>query len=81
MAEVGLTTSGPARAGASYGSQWNRFVSWSQALGGRFLPASPQDVVAYLEDRSATGAKSSTLRVAAAAIARNHRDAGHLLRR
>ena len=40
------------------------------------MPASPEDVAAYLEDRSGTGARPSTLRVAAAAIARNHKDAG-----
>ena len=40
------------------------------------MPASPEDVAAYLEDRSETGARPSTLRVVAAAIARNHKDAG-----
>ena len=45
-------------------------------MGTRSLPASPEDVAAYLEDRSGSGAKPSTLRVAAFAIARNHRDAG-----
>ena len=33
-------------------------------------------MAAYLEDRSGTGARPSTLRVVAVAIARNHRDAG-----
>ena len=59
-----------------YVSQWNRFVTWSEESGRRSLPASPEDVAAYLEDRSETGARPSTLRVVAAAIARNHRDAG-----
>ena len=76
MAEVGPAKSRRARAGHSYASQWNRFVAWSQASGRRCLPASPEDVAAYLEDRSETGARPSTLRVAAAAIARNHKDAG-----
>ena len=40
------------------------------------LPASPEDVAAYLEDISETGGRPSTLRVAAAAIARNHKDSG-----
>ena len=40
------------------------------------MPASPKDVAAYLEDRLETGARPSTLRVVAAAIARNHKDAG-----
>ena len=76
MAEVGSATSRRTRTGDSYANQWNRFVAWSQASGRRSLPASPEDVAAYLEDRSETGARPSTLRVVAAAIARNHRDAG-----
>ena len=76
MAEVGLATSRQTRAGDSYANQWNRFVAWSKASGRGSLPASPQDVAAYLEDRSGTGARPSTLRVMAAAIAHNHRDAG-----
>ena len=76
MAEVGPATSRWTRTGDSYANQWNRFVAWSQASGRRSLPAAPEDVAAYLEDRSETGARPSTLRVVAAAIARNHRDAG-----
>ena len=76
MAETGSVTSPRSRTGANYASQWNHFVAWSQACGRRSLPASPEDVAAYLEDRSGTGARPSTLRVVAAAIARNHRDAG-----
>ena len=76
MAETGPATSRRTRAGDSYVSQWNRFVIWSEASGRRSLPASPEDVAAYLEGRSETGASPSTLRVVAAAIARNHRDAG-----
>ena len=76
MVEVGPATSRRARTGDSYANQWSHFVSWSQASGRRSLPASPEDVAAYLKDRSETGARPSTLRVAAAAIARNHKDAG-----
>ncbi len=76
MAETRPATSERTRTGASYASQWNRFVAWSQASGRCSLPASPADVAAYLEDRSDTGARPSTLRVAAAAIARSHKDAG-----
>ena len=76
MAELEQATTRRTRTGVNYASQWNRFVAWSQASGRRSLPASPEDVAAYLEDRSETGARPSTLRVAAAAIARNHRDAG-----
>ena len=76
MAEVGSATSQRAGTGDSYANQWNRFVAWSQASGRRSLPATPEDVAAYLEGRSETGARPSTLRVVAAAIARNHKDAG-----
>ena len=76
MVEAGPTTARGTRRGHSYASQWNSFVAWSEASGRSSLPASPEDVVAYLEDRFDTGARPSTLRVAAAAIARNHKDAG-----
>ena len=74
MAEVGQATSRRTR--DSYASQWNSFVAWSEASGRRSRPASPEDVASYLEDRSETGARPSTLRVAAVAIARNHKEAG-----
>ena len=76
MAELESARSRRASTGASYASQWNSFVAWSRASGRCSLPASPADVSAYLEDRSGTGARPSTLRVVAAAIARSHRDAG-----
>ena len=76
MAEVGQATTRRTRTGVNYASQWNHFVAWSRASGKCSLPASPEDVAAYLEDRSETGARPSTLRVVAAAIARNHKDAG-----
>ena len=64
------------RTGASYASQWNRFVAWCDASGSSSLPAAPEDVAAYLIDRRESGAKPSTLKVMVAAIARSHRDAG-----
>ena len=76
MAEVGSAASRSSKSRDSYANQWNRFVAWSQASGRRSLPASLEDVAAYLEDRSETGARPSTLRVAAFAIARSHEDAG-----
>ena len=78
MAEERPTTSGfdEKRTGASYASQWNRFVAWCEASGISSLPASPEDVAAYLKDRRESGAKPSTLKVAAATIARSHREAG-----
>ena len=75
MAEVGPVTSRRTRTGDSYANQWNRFVAWSQASGRRSLPASPEDVAAYLEDRSETGADersiSAKTSVAAAMRLRN----------
>ena len=76
MAELETATSRGTRTRDSYTNQWNRFVTWSEASGRCSLPASPADVAAYLEDRSETGARPSTLRVSTAAIARNHKDAG-----
>ena len=76
MVEAGPTTARGTRRGHSYASQWSSFVAWSEESGRSCLPASPEDVAAYLEDRSDTGARPSTLKVVAAAIARNHREAG-----
>ena len=76
MVEMGPAPSRRTRTRNSYASQWNSFVAWSEASGRRSLPAAPEDVAAYLEDRSESGARPSTLRVAAFAIARNHEDAG-----
>ena len=78
MAEDRPATSGfdRKRTGASYASQWNRFVAWCEASGRSSLPASPEDVAAYLKDKWESGAKPSTLKVVAAAITRNHKEAG-----
>ena len=78
MAKDKLATSGfdRKRTGASYASQWNRFVAWCEAWGRSSLPASPDDVSAYLKDRRESGARPSTLKVMAAAITRNHKEAG-----
>ena len=78
MAEDRIATTGfdSKRTGASYASQWNRFVAWCEESGSSSLPAAPEDVAAYLKDRWESGAKPSTLKVVAAAIARSHREAG-----
>ena len=52
MAEAGSATTRRTRTGLNYASQWNHFVAWSRASGKCSLPASPEDVAAYLEDRS-----------------------------
>ena len=78
MAEERPATSGldRKRTGASYASQWNRFVAWCEASGRSSLPASPEHVAAYIKDKWESGAKPSTLKVVAAAITRNHKEAG-----
>ena len=76
MTETGPARRWDSRRGASYVSQWNRFVAWSEASGRSSLPASPEDVADYLEERRGSGAKPSTLKVAAAAIARSHKELG-----
>ena len=76
MSEARMVTARQTTSRDSYANQWNRFVAWSGEAGRHSLPASPEDVAAYLEDRFESGARPSTLRVAAFAIARNHEDAG-----
>ena len=43
------------------------------------MPATRGDVAAYLENRAEAGARASTLKVAVAAIAHNHKNAGTIL--
>ena len=76
MVEDGPTTLGAKRSGTSYVHEWNRFVAWSESTGRPSLPATSEDVAAYLENRAEAGARASTIKVAAAAIAHNHKDAG-----
>ena len=78
MAQEGPATSGSGRkrSGASYVHEWKRFVAWSEAAGKRSLPATPEDVAAYLENRAQAGTRASTIKVVAAAIAHNQKDAG-----
>ena len=76
MAEDGSATSGRKRSGTSYVHEWNRFVAWSEAADRCSLPAAPEDVAAYLKNRAQAGASVSTIKVVAAAIAHNHKDAG-----
>ena len=59
----------------SYGYQWQSFVSWCVASGLSSLPVSSEHVVTYLLERVQHGARSSTLKVAAAAIAHAHTSA------
>ena len=56
----------------SYGYQWQSFQAWCVASGLNALPTSSENVVTYLRERAKGGARSSTLKVAAAAIAHAH---------
>ena len=76
MAEDRPETSGRKRSGASHVHEWKRVVAYSESAGTRSLPAASEDVAAYLENRAQAGVKVSTIKVVAAAIAYNHKDAG-----
>ena len=76
MAENRPSTSRRKSTSASYTHEWNRFVAWSEPSGGRSLPATPEEVAAYQEYRAQAGARASTIKVAPATIAHNHKEAG-----
>lgn len=60
-----------------YEYQWRTFADWFGRMDGRVpMPVPPSLVARYLSDRAAAGARPSTLRVIAAAIARQHADLG-----
>ena len=61
---------------ASYRSAWAAWRKWADAHGVPTLPAEPAAVAAYLTHR-AEGFRMPTVRMAAAAIAAEHRAAGH----
>ena len=50
--------------------------SLASASGNIPLPAEPSDIIEYLEERSAEGARPSTMKVIAAAIGRRHEQLG-----
>ena len=56
----------------TYRYQWEAFSNWCIGFGHLSLPARPADVREYLVFRHAQGARASTLKVAAAAIADMH---------
>lgn len=58
----------------SYAYLWDAFVLWCRDRHETAIPARPLTVLDYLEERFNHGAKPSTLRVIAAAIARRHSD-------
>lgn len=60
----------------TYKSAWRRFDAWCQARGACSLPAKPATVALYLTSRASQCA-SSTLTVAASAIADRHNSTGH----
>ena len=68
--------SSPVRMTRTYGYIWDNFVVWCKSSGRASLPAATEDVARYIRERADTGARPSTLRVIAAAIARRHDIAG-----
>ena len=61
---------------AAYRSAWATWQAWADEQGASALPAGPDTVSAYLAHRAAAGAKLATVRLAKAAIAAAHREAG-----
>ena len=70
------TTSATVRMTRTYAYIWDNFVAWCEASGRASLPAATKDVADHIRERADTGARPSTLRVIAAAIARRHDIAG-----
>ena len=62
--------------GTSYVYERNCFVAWCESKDRNSLPATPEDVAAYLDERSEAGPKASTIKVTAAAISHYHREGG-----
>ena len=63
----------------NYGAQWKRFLGWAQRSGICVLPAEPETVEAYLQERfDSQGHRPATLRTAASAIAFIHKALGLL---
>ena len=60
-----------------YADDWAAFSTWCAGHRAPYLPAAPAIVAAYLAERAATLGRSG-LRVALAAIAYQHRRAGHI---
>src|SRR5512140_3112779 len=60
-----------------YRSAWTAFEAWALSQGVTALPASPAVVVSYLGHLHAEGLAPASLRLALAALAYKHRDAGH----
>ena len=58
----------------NYRSAWTAWQAWADERGAPALPAHPAHVAAYLTHRAGQGAKISTVRLAAAAIAAAHRE-------
>ncbi|MDE0206687.1 MAG: tyrosine-type recombinase/integrase [Candidatus Tectomicrobia bacterium] len=72
----GADNARPANTTAAYRSAWAAWQAWAEERGASALPAGPDTVAAYLAHRAAAGAKLATVRLAKAAIAAAHREAG-----
>ena len=56
----------------TYAYIWANFAAWCEVSGKTALPSTPEVIAKYLAERANAGARPSTLRVTAAAIARRH---------
>ena len=61
----------------AYAGAWSTFVRWAEAQGLSYFPAAPETVALHLAERAEEGMSRSTLKIARAAIAHMHREAGH----
>ena len=59
----------------AYAAQWRVWCEWAESRGYRVMPAGPAAVAAWLADRSALGAKPSTIHGGRAALAAFHKAA------
>lgn len=62
---------------SAYDSQWRLFVAWCERHGLEAMPAQPDTLARYVQDRAAAGCRLATLKQAAAAIAWRHEAEGH----
>lgn len=57
----------------AYRSSFERFIQFSEGHGAIAIPADPQDVARYISDLTASGLKSSSIRIMVAAISSIHK--------
>lgn len=61
----------------AYAGAWRTFLAWAESQGHSYFPAAPESVALHLAELAEAGRAKSTLKIARAAIAHMHREAGH----